>query len=132
HLLKVEPKQDLFDHLYIGSPLAAYRKRLEKEFHLEPSESYRLGASADRVLDIATGDGRGIESPGHGKMVHQLVGALVKDFYRPRRLGQLFSDLYPNEYFNPFSSPVRLHRLIQRAREWLASERLRAEILIES
>ena len=46
-----------------------------------------------------------------------LFDALTTDHYRPLATGHLFSVLYPDEFFDPFSSPSRLYRNIRRLRK---------------
>jgi hypothetical protein len=63
-----------------------------------------------------------------GKKIHQLVEVLLRDFYSPLKLGGLFRELFPGEYFDPDSSPGRVHQLIWRARRWLESSDIPVEI----
>ena len=44
--------------------------------------------------------------------------ALANDFYSPARIATLFSFLFPNEFFNPQSSPHRVHETLRRLRGW--------------
>lgn len=46
----------------------------------------------------------------------KLLQILVSDLYHPFHLGSLFSHLFPDEYFDPFHSPNRVHQLIRRLR----------------
>lgn len=48
-----------------------------------------------------------------------LFEALTVDFYKPRNLGALFKSVYPNEKFNPFTSPARVMQLLKRLDKWL-------------
>jgi predicted DNA-binding protein (UPF0251 family) len=44
---------------------------------------------------------------------------LAQDFYRPVPLLTLFSKLFPDEQYNPDSSPNRTQQAIKRLRQWL-------------
>lgn len=43
---------------------------------------------------------------------------LIEDFYHPKRVGTLHSELFPDSYFNPVSSPNRIYQVISRLRQW--------------
>ena len=49
----------------------------------------------------------------------KIFQVLTLDFYRPLSTGHLFSELFPDEYFDPFSSPTRLYQNIQQLRSSL-------------
>jgi hypothetical protein len=53
-----------------------------------------------------------------GQVLHRLLVALGSDFYRPWRIAPLHFRVFPNEFFNPTSSPHRVHEAIRRLREW--------------
>lgn len=46
----------------------------------------------------------------------KLFQILITDQYQPFQFGELYFHLYPDEYFNPESSPAKLNRIIQRLR----------------
>ncbi len=52
------------------------------------------------------------------------LAILSTDRYRPVRLGALFYELYPNEHFDPFSSPLRVNNVIFRLRRLLKDARV--------
>ena len=56
--------------------------------------------------------------------MHRLLGALASDFYRPFRLASLHALLYPDQYFNPVSSPARFHQATRQLRAWLKASGL--------
>lgn len=53
------------------------------------------------------------------KKIRKVLFILTQDFYRPIRTTEIFSFLFPNEYYNPLTSNNRVYQLIQRARAWL-------------
>src|SRR5262249_7052089 len=82
-------------------------------------------ASPARTLDLITGRlGARPSRLKLGQIVHRLLVCLSSDTYRPFRLASLHHQLYTNEYFNPSSSPPRVHRAIQRFRGWAREGRL--------
>ncbi len=119
--LKIEFDSARFDYLYYGTPLAAYRARIGEEVAHTPNPEFIFGESTGRCVDLATGELDGGEALQGGRMVHKVIGALIRDFYVPRNIGSLFSELYPGEYFDIASSPLRVRQLLSRTRKW-ASE----------
>jgi tetratricopeptide (TPR) repeat protein len=125
--IKIQFDQKLLDHLTYGTPMASYRQRIHTEVGGNPSEAYLFG-NAGPCLDLTTGKINGIQDFNPGKKIHQVIAALIKDFYVPRNMGTLFSELYPNEYFDINSSPLRVRQLLRRTRQWLSENGLPASI----
>jgi hypothetical protein len=122
-------------HLYRGTPFASFRQKLARQMDNDSlsGEGYvwNLGPSpAERTLDLRTGlDDRGREvfKPAQGE--NRLLQVLSSDFYRPFRLASLYARLFEGEYFNPTSSPDRVHRALLRLRR--ALERSHFPLTIE-
>lgn len=116
-VLKIRFDQPRFEHLYFGTPYAFFREKLRTEYPVEtlPSDLV-IGSQAGKVLDLANGKIDGCESPSQG--IHQVIAALTRDLYRPLGMGGLFSELFPGEHFDIFSSINRLYQLIHRTRRW--------------
>jgi tetratricopeptide (TPR) repeat protein len=137
HLLKIRFDEKRFDHLYFGTPFEAYRKRLGREFsRLPKAAEYLLGGTEGApVFDVASGRFSG---PPHldvlepGSHCQRMIEALLKDFYRPIRIGGLFSALFPTERFDVFSSPGRIHQIMRRSRRLLEDSGLPVTIECES
>lgn len=110
--------ESLFRHLHCGTPHAAYRDRLLRRTMLLPDESYVLG-NGPAVFDVRAGTCGAETIAPPGKKIHRLLCKLLSDFYRPAQISQLFAAVFPDEHFNVFSSPVRVHQLIFRARQAL-------------
>jgi hypothetical protein len=53
-----------------------------------------------------------------------LFDALSTDFYRPVHLGGLFKQIYPEEKFNPYSSPGRILQLLKRLDQWFTKHQI--------
>lgn len=130
--LKVDFNQRELDHLTFGTPMSGYRRRILRELdNREPSHTFLYGTEPGILLDLQTGilEQKGDINP--GKKIHQLLAALVKDFYAPRKIGALFFDIYPDEYFDPESSPVKLIQIIKRTRRWLKAHNIPAQVILE-
>jgi tetratricopeptide (TPR) repeat protein len=108
--------QKLFDHLYFGTPFAAFRANLCTEFNARPSAGEYILGEGPRRLDLY--------SDPKMKTPQKLVEILLRDFYRPFSLGNLFAELFPGEYFDIFTSPDRVHQVLRRARAWISGEKL--------
>jgi tetratricopeptide (TPR) repeat protein len=128
-IIKVCFDQKLLDHLIYGTPMNSYRERIRREINSPASGSFVLGHDGARVLDLNSGRGRGGFDLNPGKKIHQTIASLVKDLYLPRNVGTLFSDLYPREFFDIDSSPVRVSQVIKRTRQWLKDNKIPATIL---
>ena len=126
-MLKIDFEMERFEHLLFGTPFAAYRKRILAEVGRAPSgESFVLGHGP--CFDVLTGEVDGKELLNMGKKSHQLLEILLRDFYRPLRIGSIFAELFPGEYFDIFSSPMRVHSVIKRLRAWFEEHGLPLEI----
>lgn len=125
--LKFDPR--LAEHLYFGTPFPCYRRRVESLLQRKiESEHYLYGAPEAPVYDVATGrfDGKDI---GSGKQMHQVMAALLRDLYRPLRVGGLFAEVYPTTRFDIYSSPGRVHQMQFRFRNWLLENSVPAELV---
>jgi hypothetical protein len=121
--------------VYFGTPFPDYRKRLledfgpDSELPLEFVWRTQLGlGQRPGEFDLFRGQdlgrsrrgGRGARlKPG---LLLGLLRALSSDFYRPLRPATLFSELFPDEFHNPLSSPHRVHEIVLRLRHWFKEE----------
>ena len=129
--LAVRFEAGAFDHLYFGTPHTAYRKLVCEELGREPSTgSYVWGGGKGSILDLPTGLFEGWHSkvPPMPRKRHALFSVLARDFYQGVRIGGLFSQLFPGEYFDIFSSPQRVRQQIYRARLWAEENAVPIEI----
>jgi tetratricopeptide (TPR) repeat protein len=130
--VKVQFHQKNLDHVVFGTAMPMYRQRIEQVVGANPSESYIYGSDKALLMDLRTGKfSRGKKSEvslNAGKKNHQVLAALLKDFYVPVNSGTLFSELYPEEYYNSESSPFRINQLILRVRSWLKENKIPASI----
>lgn len=56
-----------------------------------------------------------------GFLSYRTMRALTADLYRSHSVGSLFGTLFPDEHYNPFSSPGRVHHAISGLRDELAN-----------
>lgn len=127
--LIVEFDPHVFEHLYFGTPFASYRARIEKHLGLVPEMTEFTLGRGPRSLHAETGLLNGKEVFARGGVSHRLVAALAQDFYRPARTNTVFALLYPDEHFNIFSSPGRVHQAVRRVRREFEALNLPLEIV---
>lgn len=132
--------------LFYGTPFECFRKRLLEDFgpsatipdeyHWQvgkgssPGWQPRKHSPSQPTLYLSTGivtAKRTVLKPGQSQ--HRLLMALSSDFYRPLRITSLHTRVYPQEFFNPISSPVRIYQLTKRLRKWLKKVSFPVEIL---
>jgi hypothetical protein len=123
-IIKFDPER--FNHLYFGTPFAAYRERILRSVNqtrIEPR--YLYGSYSSSWLDLEGGDlhGGGESLPLNSKTLG-VFRSLLKDFYRPQPIGAVFAELFPGEHFDIFSSPARVRQAIYRARLWIQENNL--------
>ncbi|MCM2280769.1 MAG: hypothetical protein NDI61_02860 [Bdellovibrionaceae bacterium] len=129
HRALVTHDRDYFLRVYWGTSWVAYRSRVLTQF--DPAQvvgsSYRwncLEAQADApVFDlVATAPTR---------YLRRLMFVLTREFYRPLRLPEVADQVYFEEYYNPQTTPIKLHRLVARCRQWLAESGIAVQLLVE-
>jgi hypothetical protein len=129
---------------YFGTPFERYRKqfrtRCEAAFaqkSMPTDYAWRLGlskkASSDRrinILDATIANGR--EATRAGGLPHRLLAFLASDFYKSFRPLEMYSELFPDNYYNPESSPTQLRQVIFRLRQDLARSKTQLTVEHES
>jgi hypothetical protein len=126
--LRVDFDRARFNFLYFGTPFASYRMTMERILGQKPDTQVIELGRGKRVLDFVTGKLPADLKDGQGRSPHQVLEILLRDFYRPLNAGGLFSALFPNESFNIFSSPGRVHQALRRTRQWIARHKLPLEL----
>jgi len=138
HLAVCLKKPALAIHLIYGTPFASFREHLTKIFsetlEMPPAYTLELGTVEKEgsvySLDLQTGVmGKKRAKLKVGQLPHRLLRTLASDFYRPFRGAQIHSALFPDEYFNPNSSPQRVRQLIARLRATLSENKTPLEII---
>lgn len=117
----------LFTQVYYGSPHTAYRELILPRFSgPPPGDEYLLhtrpsGEAWPLRLDLYSGELANAKKPlKPHQLPHRFLKALCSDLYRPILLGTLFSRLFPQEHFNPTTSPDRVYQGLRRVRRWCA------------
>lgn len=116
----------LLQRVFFGTPFASFRLRLVEDFGAKislPSE-YLWGAEEneerlEEEFDLNSGISAGGEHLKPGCTSHRLLLALCSDFYRPSSLVSLHAEVWPDSFYNPISSPNRVHQGIHRLKEWM-------------
>lgn len=136
---------ELFRKVYLGTPYASYRKRIKILYKSQikipdggylwmPAQTTISGYSdqnysALKVFDLASGKERnGGDSLVKQPLLMELMRLLAEDFYRPMPIGTLISKLYPDEFYNPDSSPQKAYQLVARLRKWFSQNLIPLDI----
>ncbi|MBI4403813.1 MAG: hypothetical protein HY537_06620 [Deltaproteobacteria bacterium] len=119
--------RSLLAHLYFGTPFECYRKRLldsiHWDFQLPDHYVWKINGSSGNALDLLLGH-PGAGGLKAGQVMHKLLLALVSDFYRPLRVAVAYRYLYPDEFYNPVTSPARIHEAVRRLKGWFRAHKL--------
>jgi len=125
HILKIEFDDRRFRHLYVGSPLPKFRESITLYLEREaPPLSYHYGNPTAQILDLTTGEMNGSIVLKPGQLTHKLLNLLISDFYRPRRIGEIFASLFPGEDFSAQTSFDRVQKVLARARKELLQKKI--------
>lgn len=138
HLGMSRKDRALLIRLYFGTPYRSYRLKIERFIKAQnwlfpktllwPSDD----SSNPRILNISEGSENGLSLLKPGQNLHRLIILLSSDFYRPLSIGYIFSQLYPDEFFNPLTSPSRIFHNIKRCRKLFTDRNIPLEILFEN
>lgn len=119
-LARAARDSDRLRRVHFGTPFEAFQRRILDDWG-EPIElgttyHWRLGpAGKARDLSLLQDESGELRT---GSLLHRLLYVLSTDFYRPFPIAGLYGRLYPGEYFNPQSSPARIHEAVKRLRLW--------------
>lgn len=128
--LQIKFNPDLFSKLYCGTPFKAYKQKLRGKFKIqEQLPDHCIVGDSGPVLDVRSSlivDGGQLSLP--PPQVQLAFQNIWSDLYRAQSVGSLFEKTYQGQYYNPDSSPNRVHRIIGRVREWILQNHLPIEI----
>jgi hypothetical protein len=117
-------ERHLLQKVFVGTPFPSYRARVEAETRgfVKLPDQYRwhLAAAPGAVSDLGLGK-VGTLSLRDNEIVLRVLRTLAADFYRPLKTGALFSGIYPDESFDPVSSPARVRQAVTRTRDLLSN-----------
>ena len=112
--------KELMLRVFWGSQFLGYKKRILTLFNdLDPGINYiwrNETVAADAPFNLVA------DAP--TAILRKFFYILTREMYQPLRVTEIVDQLYPNEYYNPVSSPAKLHRLIARARTWLKEKKI--------
>lgn len=128
--LQIQFNPELFSKLYCGTPFKAYKQKLRNKFKIQDQlpEHCILGDSGP-ILDVSNSlilDGGKLSLP--SPQVQLAFQNIWSDLYRVQSVGSLYEKTYKGQYYNPDSSPNRVHRIMGRVREWILQNHLPIEI----
>lgn len=123
----------LLRKIIMGTPSEWYRQRVRKLYgaNLKLSGKY-LWYLGDPDQESQTK----LEFDPYSKLYEKPLllktfDALTCDFYKPSNLGFLFQKLYPDEKFNPFSSPPRILQLLKRLDAWFTENQIPLRVVFK-
>ena len=125
--------EKLVQRVYFGTPYASFRDRLLKDFggkvRLPENYLWSLGEKgvSQEMLDILQSESN--PSIKLGQALHRTLQCLASDFYRPLRVSTIHYAIYPEEFYNPFSSPWRVHQILKRLRQKLKRDRVPLRVI---
>ena len=136
--------EDLLFKIYFGTRFKYYNQRIlkyfgfyanvPKQFNLTVGPITKDSQLVNLKLPLIFDRGQGAFSDNFqqilDKLPLKLFQLLTSDIYQPFHLGEIFSVIYENEYFNPHTSPQKLSRLIFRLRDVLEKNNLPIRVLL--
>ncbi len=119
--------QELVKKVLLGTPHESYRQRVRRLYgkNIVSRGNYNLilgenGLAQPAKVFSPYESVHGCEPLYKKPLLLSLFVALTTDFYKPSHVGLLFQRIYPEEKFNPFSSPKRVLMLIRRLNKWFS------------
>jgi hypothetical protein len=129
--IKDQPDYGLHCKLDLGTPYEGFQRRI---LEYSPYESPLQWVWKSRVcskrptrIDLSSGNITLASKSLTMLSPHllRLLRGVCSDLYRPPKTGALFSALYPNEHFDPFHSPNRVHQAVFRFNDFFKQFRQR-------
>ena len=118
-----------YRQLLYGTPWRRFRAHAQKNLGRAIGETELVyGNPAGRKVDLVRGTVDGMAFMAPGEASHTVLMTLLRDFYKPTSIGQLFSVLMPGEDFDPSKSPALVQRALVRTRQLLMDFNLPIEI----
>ncbi len=114
--------------VYFGTPHSTFRERLADSFPHLSTETEYVWSHGNPTQIVSLDEGLSGPSLQREQLGHRLITALSQDFYRPVKMAEIFSSLYPEEQFNVETSPVRIRKAVERARAGLKASKLGCHI----
>lgn len=118
----------LIRKIIMGTPSENYRQRVRRLYgkSVKSNGQYLLNLGQSEVQGLQIFDPYRKQSDDSAlykkPQLLSLFDALTLDFYKPSNIGLLFQKIYPDEKFNPFTSPPRVLQLLKRLNSWFIEQ----------
>ncbi len=113
----------LFLFVYVGTPNTHYRKLIASKWKtpgkLPSHYDWVRGSGPGPVVELFSETNIKARGFKLGQTLSRLLSILCSDFYRPLRIAEISSQLYPGEVYNPSTTPHRLEQVVLRLRQQL-------------
>lgn len=123
HLAQYQKDGSLFLKVYWGSLFRDYKEKVKKLSASKWIESAYFDWGTD-----ASAPALDLVAMAPTKLLKSLFFILTREFYRPLRTTEILGYLYPDNFYNASSDPIKLQRLIQRARQWIVKNNIPVRI----
>lgn len=112
---------ELLEKVIVGTPNPHFQKKVELLFGYKVTPPKVLHLKTNEHPEHTIEFSAIISKLNNSKYQSQLVSILTRDLYRPANLGLLFSELHPEESFNPVTSEKRILNQIYALNKTLSS-----------
>jgi hypothetical protein len=136
HQAIVMKDQRLAERLWFGTPFESFRARLLTGSKMNEgmfAEKYLWHLGQGRKVQILNAsDGQGSHHAGglkQGGVVQRLLSILSRDFYRPKRPMEIFSQVFPKEFYSPLYSKDRFYQACLRLRRYFQEQKIPLKIV---
>lgn len=118
HLAVATKNQNLTNVVFFGSPHTDFKKRISESTPLSQSYLF-MPHKNEKVTAILDPFDTQMPLAAFGLIQHRLLLILISDIYRPQTVYSLFDALFPEDIYDPASSPKRVYALIQKLQKSL-------------
>ncbi|MGZ5279615.1 MAG: hypothetical protein ACXWC9_06725 [Pseudobdellovibrionaceae bacterium] len=136
HLARLQRDQNQIQQILLGTPYEGYHNRVQYLFGLSLNESRNLEYCPGHASLEPSRVGLDLNAISENSFLKStswpLLQIMTKDIYKPPRMGVVFSGLYKQESFDPFTSPQRVRNSVFRFNEWAEKEKCEFRIQIEN
>ena len=133
HLSRLTHDRDLLKRVLLGTPYRSFLDRIRLVYGILPPTSRTLEFCPQKIGEKPLSIGLNLEDLPINCFLNStswaLIQLMVKDLYRPPRIGVAFAALYPNEFFDVFHSPQRVRNSVFRFNQWTTQFNIPLKIL---
>ncbi len=119
--------------IIMGTPSEYYRQRVRKLFgeNFKSNGQYWWYLGGPDLSSQTTLQFDPYQHLSEKPMLLNLFDALTCDFYKPANIGALFQKIYPDEKFNPFTSPSRTLQLLRRLDKYFVEKKIPLRVIFK-